>query len=301
MSTLTSGVDELVSLARRAEELGYSSIFLPDHLAGDQWSPIAALGAIASATTSIKLGALVFCNDYRHPLILAQELATLQELSHGRIEFGLGAGWMKSDYEQGGISFDSAGIRIARLEESLTILHELFDSRVSNFSGKFYQLNNAKLQPMGTNGRPTLIVGGGGRKMLELAVRSADIVGINVNLASGAVGPELVAEVGPEAFARRVGWVRDVAGEHFNDIELQCLTFVARVSPEARSWVAEMAPAFGLEGSAALEIPIVLAGTVEEVCATLEFRRREYGFSYWVIHQSELEEFAPVVAELQGR
>ena len=301
ISSLTNGVDELVGLARRAEHLGYSAIFLPDHLAGDQWSKIAALGAIGAATTSIKIGALVFCNDYRHPLLLAQELATLHELSRGRVEFGIGAGWMKSDYEQSGIGFDSARTRIARLREALLIVKELFETRRSSFSGEYYQLADARMPPAGAFGRPGLIVGGGGPKMLELAAGMADIVGINVNLASGSLGAELVAEVGPEAFDQRIAWVRQAAGDHFEELELQCLTFVAKVSADARSWVTEMAPAFGVSGLDALEIPIVLAGSVGEVCETLQSRRARFGLSYWVIHQHELDDFAPVVAELAGR
>ena len=301
VSALTQSPGQLADLARQAEDLGYSAMFVPDHLSADQWSPLTALAVMAQATSTISLGGLVFCNDYRHPLLLAQELATLHELSGGRVEFGLGAGWMNSDYAESGMSMDPAGVRIDRLGEALEILKTLFAQRSCRFEGDHYRLSGARLQPSGVERPPRLIVGGGGRKMLNLAARHADVVGVNVNLASGAVGPELVAEVGPEAFDRRIGWVRQAAPERFAEIELQCLTFVAKVSPDARDWVSSMAPAFGLSAEDALEVPIVLAGEAGEVAETIEKRRERYGFSYWVVHQAELEEFAPVVSRLAGR
>lgn len=301
VSSLTNDSRSLISIARQAEELGYSSLFLPDHLGGDQWSPLAALGAIAVSTESIHIGGLVFCNDYRSPVLLAQEVSTIHELSGGRVEFGLGAGWMKSDYEQIGMSFDRPGVRIERLEEALTIISQLFLRQRVSFSGKHYQIRDAMLPASALAHQPKLIVGGGGKKMLELAARSADIVGINVNLSSGVVGPELVAEVGREAFLKRVDWVRQSAPSKFEKLELQCLTFVAKVSSDANDWLAAMAPAFGMTGDQAKEVPIVLAGDVEEVCDVIEQRRNEFGFSYWVVHQNELEEFAPIVARLSGK
>ncbi len=301
VSTLTQSPRQLADLARRAEDLGYSAVFVPDHLSADQWSPITALAVMAAATERISLGGLVFCNDYRHPLLLAQELATLHELSDGRVEFGLGAGWMTSDYQASGMAMDSAGVRIDRLEEALEMLGALFAERSCSFEGRHYRVADARLQPTSQAHPPRLIVGGGGRKMLNLAARLADVVGVNVNLASGAVGPELVAEVGPDAFDRRIAWVKEAAGERFGDIELQCLTFVARVSSDARDWVASMAPAFGLTADEALEVPIVLAGNVQQVAETIEARRERFGFSYWVVHQAELEDFAPVVSRLAGR
>ncbi len=300
VSALTQSPRQLADLARQAEDLGYSAVFVPDHLSADQWSPLTALAVIAQATTVVSLGGLVFCNDYRHPLLLAQELATLHELSQGRVEFGLGAGWMNSDYQASGIAMDSPGVRIDRLAEAIEILAKLFSERSCTFEGQHYKVADARLQPSRLERPPRLIVGGGGRKMLDLAARHADIVGVNVNLASGAVGPELVAEVGAEAFDRRIGWVREAAGERFAEVELQCLTFVAKVSPGAREWVASMAPAFGLGAEDALEVPIVLAGEAGEVAETIEKRRERYGFSHWVVHQAELAEFAPVVSRLAG-
>ena len=301
LSALTESPKQLADLARRAEDLGYSAVFVPDHLSADQWSPITALAVMAGATERIALGGLVFCNDYRHPLLLAQELATLHELSGGRVEFGLGAGWMTSDYQASGMPMDAAGVRIERLDEALEILGVLFAERSCSFQGKHYRVADARLQPTSQTHPPRLIVGGGGRKMLELAARRADVVGVNVNLATGAVAPELVAEVGPDAFDRRIGWVKEAAAERFDDVELQCLTFVARVSSDAREWVAGMAPAFGLSAEDALQVPIVLAGEAPEVAETIEARRERFGFSYWVVHQAELEEFAPVVSRLAGR
>lgn len=300
VSELTTDIESLVKLAQRAEALGFSSIFLPDHLGGDQWSPISALTAIALGTKEISLGALVFCNDYRHPVVLAQELACLSVISSGRLEFGLGAGWMKADYERAGIAMDSPSKRIARLEEALIVMKGLFLGSAFSYFGEYYQLENASTITIPEGMAPKLIVGGGGKKMLEVASRHGDVVGVNVNLASGAVGPSLVAEVGPDAFDEKLKWVNSYMGDRIGEVDLQCLSFIAKVGPDANDWIDSMAPAFGISGKEAREIPIVLSGTVDQVAETILARRREYGFNYWVIHQNELEEFAPVVAALQG-
>lgn len=299
VSSSTNTLDELSDLARKVESLGYSSLFFPDHLGGEQWSPLVAMTAASLATTSLRVGALVFSNDYRNPVILAQELATLNEFNRGRLEFGMGAGWLNTDYELAGIPMDPPSVRIARLSESVDIIRELLRGNRSSFQGKFYETKGAQTT-ISTTGAPRLILGGGGKKMLQLAATKGDIVGVNVNLKAGAVGPELIAEAGSDAFSRRVSWVREASGGRFDTLELQCLTFIAKVSNNADSWLSEMAPAFGVTDDQAKEIPIVLVGSVNSVCETILSRREKFGFSYWVIHQNEIDEFAPVLAKLNG-
>ncbi len=297
VSSLTHDAKELQDLARKVEDLGYSSIFFPDHLGGNQWSPIAAMTLAALSTTNIHVGGLVLSNDYRHPVILAEELSTIHEFSNGRLEYGIGAGWLKSDYAMAGLAFDSPSKRISRLSESVDIIKVMLKGESSTYQGEFYRTENAKcITPR--FGSPPLILGGGGKKMLELAAKKADIVGVNVNLSAGSVGPELVSQVGPRAFSERIEWVKQASKGREKSLELQCLTFVTKVSNGAESWLAGLVPAFGVTVEQAKEIPIVLVGSLDEVCETLLSRREQYGFSYWVIHQHEIDEFAPVVARL---
>ncbi len=298
--TKTGG--EWKEIAKRAEGYGYSTLFIPDHLDDAQLSPIVAMTAAAMATTSLLVGSLVFDNDYRHPVTLAREMATLDLLSEGRLEVGMGAGWRRSDYDQSGIIFESPGVRVARLSEAIKIMTLMWQSGTATFSGDYYKVEGATGLPRPYSGEgPPLIIGGGGRKILDLASRHAKIVGVNPSLASGVKSSEVISSVAPERFLERVEWVKESAGSRFADIELQCLTLVAQVVDNGYSWLSEVAPAFGATVEQAMETPIVLAGSVEEIVETLEARRERFGFSYWIIHQHEMEAFAPVVAALNGK
>ena len=177
LATATSAKD-WAEQAKRAEDLGFSSLLMPDHF-GDQLAPIAGLMAAADATTSLRIGALVHDNDYRHPVVLAKESATLDLLSDGRLELGVGAGWMNTDYEQSGIPKDPAGVRIERLEEALDILDGLFADGPFDYQGQHYTITGLDGLPKPLQKpRPPLIIGGGGKRVLSLAARRADIVGI---------------------------------------------------------------------------------------------------------------------------
>lgn len=293
---------EWSELANKAEKLGFSTLFVPDHLDDGQLSPIVAMTAAAMSTTTLKVGSLVFNNDYRHPVLLAREMATLDLLSGGRLEVGIGAGWKRTDYDQSGIEYDKPGARIARLGESLEIITSLLKKGTSSFSGGYYNTNGAVGLPTPASpGGPPLIIGGGGKKILSLAARYADIVGINPSLAAGEIGEDLRNSVSPERFDERVAWVREAAQDRFESIELQCLTFIVSVVEDRHSWLNQVGPQFGLNAEQILEIPIVLVGTEDEIVATLIERRERFGLSYWVIHQHEMDEFAPVVRKLSGR
>ncbi len=294
--------DEWSELANKAEELGFSTLFVPDHLDDGQLSPIVAMTAAAMSTTTLKVGSLVFNNDYRHPVLLAREMATLDVLSGGRLEVGIGAGWKRTDYDQTGIEYDKPGARIARLGESIEIITSLLKNGTSSFSGSYYSTKGAVGLPTPVSpGGPTLIIGGGGRKILSLAARYADIVGINPSLAAGEIGEDLINSVSPERFDERVAWVREAAQDRFESIELQCLTFIVSVVEDRHSWLNRVGPQFGLNAEQILEVPIVLVGTEDQIVATLIERRERFGLSYWVIHQHEMDDFAPVVRKLSGR
>ena len=284
---------------RKVEALGYDTILVPDHFE-NQLGPIPALMAAADATTELKVGALVLGNDYRHPVVLAKELATLDVLSEGRLEIGLGAGWMMTDYEKSGITHDQAGVRIDRLEEAISIIKDLFTDGAVDHDGEHYTITDLDGLPKPVQ-RPTppWIVGGGGRRMLALAAREADIVGINPALSDGTAA-SAAADATAEATDRKVAWIRDAAGEGFDDIELNMLIFAA-VETDDQAGVAElMAGGFGVDPADALDIPHAWFGTVDEICESLEARRERWGISYYVLQGDTYEAMAPVVERLAG-
>jgi probable F420-dependent oxidoreductase len=287
-------------LARKVENLGYSTAFIPDHF-GDQLSPIPALMAAADATTDLRVGALVLDNDFKHPVVLAKEIATMDILSGGRVELGIGAGWMRTDYETSGIPYDEPRVRVDRLEESIAVLKGLFAEGAFSFKGDHYTIADLDGMPKPLQQpHPPFLVGGGGKRMLSIAAREAAIVGINPNLRAGEISPDVGKDATAAAMDRKVGWVRDAAGDRFDDLELNVLVFVAMISDD-RQQVAEMlAGGFGLTPEEALEVPSAVVGSVEECCELLQARRERWGLSYVVFQEGGMEAMAPVVAKLAG-
>src|ERR1700674_3584879 len=286
--------------ARQVEALGDSALYLPDHFT-DQVGPIAALMAAADATTQLRVGSLVFDNDYRHPVVLAKGAAPLDLLSDGRFDLGLGAGWLASDYEQAGIPFDGAGTRIARMEEALRIIKGLFAGGPFSFAGKHYQVADIEGSPLPVQKpHPPILLGGGGRRMLRLAAREADIVNVNFNLRDGRVSRNLVRSGLAEATDEKMAWIREAAGERLEHIELSVTVFLAKITDARMSVATPMAAGLGSEASDVLEMPHFLIGTVDEVVDQLEKRRARYGLSYVIVPGDVVEAFAPVVERLDG-
>jgi probable F420-dependent oxidoreductase len=285
-------------LARKAENLGYSTLFMPDHF-GEGWTPTVPLTVAAEVTTTLKVGALVYDNDYRHPLVLAREVATMDFLFPGRIEFGLGAGWMTTDYDESGIPLDSPKVRVERMTEALEVISALWKQDEVTFDGAHYQLQGAKCFPRPvTPGGPAMIVGGGGPKVLRAAARFASIIGVNPELTSGTAGIEAAKTAVADRYDERITWIKQASGERFGEIELQILTQIERVVDNRDEVYAGVAPLFGLTVEQAKQMPIVLVGTVDEICADLVERRERFGFSYIVVH--DIDALAPVVARLAG-
>jgi probable F420-dependent oxidoreductase len=287
--------------ARKIEDLGYSTLFMPDHFVDTDLAPMVALSFAAAATETLRIGMLVLGNDYKHPAVAAKEAATLDVLSGGRVEFGLGAGWMTADYSALGLRYDSPGTRIARLEEALAVVKGAWSDGPFDFEGVHYRIAGYDGSPKPVQQpRLPILVGGGGRKILTLAGREADIVGINPILRAGEIGADAARDTLGDSTRRKIGWVRDGAGERFDDVELQIRYFVAAITDDPQALAEAMAPAFGVEPSEALESGGVLAGTVEQVCDTLVTRREEWGVSYVVFGDDQYEQFAPVVERLAG-
>jgi probable F420-dependent oxidoreductase len=298
LSTATSRRD-WVEQARQAEDLGYSAVSMPDHF-GDQLAPIAGIMAAADATTTLRIGTLLFDNDYRHPLLLAKEAATIDLLSDGRLELGLGAGWMRQDYEQSGIAYDPPAQRLDRFEEALAVIKGLMSEGPFSYAGHYYSIDSHEAFPKPVQRpHPPIIIGGGGRRILSIAARQADIVSINANLKDGLGGVETAPNMVPEMTAQKVKWVRDAAGARFDEIELNVLVGFCLFTDDSKSIAEAMAPAFGVAAEAALHVPAVLIGTVDSMVEELQWRRQEWGFSYITV-EGPWREFASVVDRLAG-
>jgi probable F420-dependent oxidoreductase len=216
-------------LARRAEGAGYDVFTMPDHFT-DQLAPIPALMAAADATTKLRIGALVFDNDYKHPVVLAKELATMDLLSDGRVEIGLGAGWMISDYEEAGIPYDSPKVRIDRFIEGVAVIRGAMADGPFSFSGDHYNITNYNGQPKPVQKRPPLLIGGGGKRVLSYAAREADIIGINGTMTAGVVGPEALSTMTAESVDEKVAIVAAAGAHRLNDIEMNIRTFFVKVT-----------------------------------------------------------------------
>jgi probable F420-dependent oxidoreductase len=283
--------------ARAAEGLGYSALYVTDHFDA-QFGPLVALTVAAEATETLHVGTLVLNNDLRNPVVLAKEIASLGLAAEGRIEVGLGAGWLRTDYEETGIGYDPAGVRVDRLAESLTIMKSLWSEGETTFEGAHYTVRGARCDPR-PESPPRIIVGGGGRRVLTVAAEQADIVGVNTSLASGEKGGDMASQASFDHYDRCLGWVREAAGDRFDSLELQIAAFAVNVVGSRRA-AARTASMLGFPGEEALDLPIVLLGTEDEICERLLERRERWGFSNIVVPGEAMEVFAPVVSRLAG-
>lgn len=287
-------------LARRCEDIGVSTLTMADHL-DEQLAPIAGLMAAAAATETLRIGALVFCNDYRHPAVLAKEAATLDVLSDGRFELGLGAGWMTSDYEQAGIPLERAGVRIDRLAEALPIIKALLAGETVHHEGEHYRIDGLTGSPRSVQQpHPPILIGGGGRRVLTLAAQEADIIGLNIDLRAGVIDERAGPNATADATEEKLGWIRDAAGDRFEELELQIRVHLAMVTDDRASVAEAMAPALGLTPEAALQTPHALVGTADEICDQLVERRERWGISYIGIGADQLDDVQPVIERLAG-
>ncbi len=301
LSTAATG-GEWAETARRVETLGYDVATMPDHFGG-QLAPMPALQAVLDATTTLRAGALVFDNDYKHPAILAKELATMDVLSDGRVEIGLGAGWMISDYEQLGLVYDRPGVRIDRFVEGLAVLRGALAPGPFDFSGEHYSITGYDGLPKPLQSpAPPILIGGGGKRVLGIAAREADIVGVNGTLDAGVIGPEAVATMTAEAVTSKVAIVAEAAraAGRLEHIEMNIRTFFVSVTDDRAGQLAAMAAMVGVDEAMIAASPFALIGSAAQIVDDLLARREQYGFSYVIVGGEDIEAFAPVVAELAG-
>jgi probable F420-dependent oxidoreductase len=292
---------------RRIEELGYSSILWPDHF-GNQWEPIAAVAATAAVTEKIRIGFLVMDVDYRHPVVLAKSAATIHLLSGGRHEFGLGAGWMQSDYDEAGMPFDPPGKRIERLEEALQLIRSMWTEEKTSFTGKHYRIREiARAAELRSGDRPKILIGGGGKRVLSVAGRYADIVGINAKVNEGRVTNQTAKDLAPERVREKVSWIREAAakaGRDPDEIELSSLVFMVVMADDPKPIRAGIAANTGMTPEEVADCPLFLTGSASEIRDRLEKGREQTGISYVVIQGQDpemLEKFAEsIVTPLSG-
>jgi len=293
---------QLTEWARNAEALGYSSFFVPDHFVDHDLAPTVALAHVAAVTDTLRVGPLVLGNDYKHPVVLAREMATLDLLSAGRLELGIGAGWMTADYEKAGIPLDRPGVRIARLAESIAILKGLFASGPFTFHGEHYRVTDLDGMPKPPQGADLpFLIGGGGRKILGLAAREAKIIGINANLRTGeGESPETAQSLLPSATDEKLAWVREAAGAGFADLEIQSFLGFVHVTDDPSGIITAMAASFGVSEDDAVLAPATLVGSKTGIVDLLEARRDRWQMSYIVVPVESTDAMAPIVARLAG-
>jgi probable F420-dependent oxidoreductase len=296
-----------IAHVRRVEALGFATFLIRDHFVpdffGDQLGPLAALAAAAGATSRLRVGTLVIDNDYRHPVMLAKEAATIDLLSGGRLELGIGAGWLRSEYDKAGLPFEAAGTRIERLAEALRVIKGLFGDGPLSFEGRHYRICDLDGYPKPVQRpHPPILIGGGKRRVLTLAGREADIVGILTSSVAGGTLSDDPTERLAAAVCEKIGWVRAGAGARFGQIELSLVPSVAIVD-DRRGYAAEMIDRrrwAGIDVDDVLAMPSVFIGTIDEIVDDMRRRREQYGFSYYVVSDTQMESFAPIVARLAG-
>lgn len=285
--------------ARRVEHLGYSMLVVPDHFR-DHLAPVPALVAAALATTRLRVGSLVFSNDFRHPAVLAKEAATIDVLSGGRFELGLGAGWLRAEYDQAGIPFAPPGTRVGRLAEAVTIIKGLLAGERVTFAGRHYTIADLAGRPTPVQRpHPPIAIGGGGRRTLTLAAREASIVGLVPRARRDGSGLDLT-DLSDAATREKLEWIRAAAGDRFDSLELNALVQAVAVAERRTAAADDLAARFKVARGVVLETVYVLLGTIEEICDTLRERRERYGISYVTVFERDMEAFAPVVERLAG-
>jgi probable F420-dependent oxidoreductase len=290
------------------ESLGFDTVAISDHLTqGWVMEPTAAMAAALETTDRLRVLSLVLANDFRHPVVLHKTVATLDVLSEGRVELGLGTGWLRSDYDAAGFPYDPPLVRLERLGEAVRVIKGLFGPDPLTYQGTHYAVSElAGLPKPVQQPRPPILVGGGGKRILGLAAHEADIVSVHCNLRRGALDDEAAHDLSSERVEEKVRWVRaaaEEAGRSSEDLELQFTTYLAHVTDVPRSAGASISTfAKHLSADPVLveRSPAVLVGSLEDCVEKLEERRDRYGFSYFNLG-GDVENVAPIVDRLAGR
>jgi len=309
-----SSAKEWREKARRVESLGYSALHLADHFLGpgpaieptnhpvQELAAVPAMAVAAEATEHLRIGCRVFCVDYRAPVVLAKEAATLDLLSDGRLELGLGAGWLQGEYQAAGLRFDPPGTRIARLAEVVGAVKAFCSGEPLEIEGDHVHWSGFAGAPRPVQRpHPPLMIGGGGRRVLELAAREANIVSLNFNNRSGVMGADGVRSSTADRTTEKIAWIREAAGGRFDRIELEIGAYFTFVTDQPQPIIEGMASGLGFSAEEMRTHPHGLFGSIGEICEELERRREAHGISYVTVTDEVADAFAPVVARLAGR
>jgi probable F420-dependent oxidoreductase len=288
-----------MAFARHVEDLGYHTLVMPDHF-GARLALAPALVLAAEATSKLRVGSLVYDNDFRHPPLLAQEVASIDLLTDGRFEFGLGAGWLKSEYDAAGLPFDEGGTRVERMAEALQVFKALLSATPVTYAGRFYRIRGltGAAKPM-QQPHPPVLIGGGGRRLLTLAAKEADIISIMPRSRRDGSGLE-DADASPEVFTQKLAWIREAAGDRFSAIELNTLVQAVVITDNPRTAAAPLAKEYGMEVDQVFETPLVLIGSVDQIAEALQQRRERFGLSYITVFEKDLENLGKVIKRLGG-
>lgn len=296
--TSTPTKREWLDAARAFEDSGYDTISLPDHL-GPQFAPVVALAAIAAITERVRLSMFVMANDFRNPAVLAKEITTLDVLSDGRVELGLGAGWNAAEYGAQGVQFDPPGTRIERLAEAVALLRRAFAGERVDFSGTHYRVEGLDVLPRPVSRIP-LVLGGGGKRMLSLAAREADVVGIATDNRSRAREVAGTPGLAREVFAEQVRWVREAAGEHLRDLEINVRILGVCVCSSVENGAEAVARELRIDPGVVRSSPFVFVGPVEAIREQMLANREEFGVTYYTVSQRHAGQLAPLVPRVVG-
>ncbi len=291
------------ALARRVEDQGFATLLLPDH-ANPQLAPVPGLVAAAAATTTLRVGTQVICNDLRNPVVTAKEIATLDLLSEGRCDWGMGAGWLPSDYEATGVPFDPPAVRLARLKESVRVIRALFTGDPVDHDGTHYRVHGVKGSPRPVQRpHPPLLIGGSRHHLLSFAGAEADIVSISPSWDARKIGPHEPSITVEEGMDRQIDSIRTGAGRAgrtIDDVELSLTAMPVLVTDDLDEGYAQAAAAHRLTVDEARRAPYVLVGSVEQIAETIQERRERWGLTNWVVPVARAGEMAPVVERLAG-
>lgn len=294
--------DEWKRKVVRAEELGYSTFLVPDHFL-EQIATMPALAMAAAYTTKLRVGSIVCSNDFRHPMLLAKEAATIDMLSNGRFELGIGAGFLKAEYDVIGLPFDAPDKRVSRFEEAVKAIKAYFQDESLKFEGNHYRIQWEKgferIPKAVQKPHPPIFIGGGGRRMLSIAAREADIIGLAIKVQANGSGPD-PRDIAV-SLAQKIAWIEEEAGERFENIELNIQTWAVAITDDREQAAERLAQQFPLPVKILLNIPYLLIGTEDEIISQIEGYRSKLGISYFSVFERHMEEFAPIVSRLSGR
>jgi probable F420-dependent oxidoreductase len=309
-------------MARKAEALGFTTFHVADHYFGpgpiqaetghpvQELAAVVALSIAAAATERIRVGTRMLCVDYHLAATLAKEMATLDLLSDGRLELGLGAGWVQAEYRAMGIRFDPLDVRLERLGETVQLMKDHFSGDQINLDGKHVRVSGYVGAPRPVQRpRPKIMIGGGGRKVLMLAGREADIVSVNWDNRSGRVDTSSLQTSAQSHMTQKIGWIREGAGDHWDEIELEIGAYLTFITDHGHRVAERLAPRLGLDPADVPDYPHTLIGSVDTICERLLERRERYGFNYITIpmrtqlvaDESSFDDFAEVIERLHGK